>query len=385
MEKRSYSKNIEYVAFKEIVTGTKAKHNTMEWGVDGTDLGIPVYSSKENNLWIFFGDTFDRPFPKDNGDGKAYWRGTVIGKMEKFNPEDFKFDTFVLDENGLASDQIIAHHKKDSDYYEVTKICQGAVEVNGVMYAFYESIRHWGQPGYWDVNYGGAIKSSDGGKTWERVFDLTWVESATSEFAGVIKEIAEQGTDLKPSGITINLEERVGPAFGQLYPIDGKDGYIYLYGRHGGRWHGIVCARVKKENIEKFNEYEYLLGYDGDKPIWIKGKEGLKAMNENEFQMIKAPVSNMSVCYNNYLRKWMVVYYKPYYGIVYHTAETPYGPFSDLEVMLSNDYPFPCGKYIYGGFTHEMLTNDNGQTIYLLISQWTDIIYGVELFEVKFK
>ena len=106
MNKRSYSKSVEYVTFKEIVTGTKAKHNTMKWGVDGTDLGIPVYSPKENNLWVFFGDTFDRPFPKDNFDGKAYWRGTVIGKMSKFDPEDFKFDTFVLDDNGLASDQI---------------------------------------------------------------------------------------------------------------------------------------------------------------------------------------------------------------------------------------------------------------------------------------
>ena len=385
MNKRSYSKNVEYVAFKEIVTGTKAKHNTMKWGVDGTDLGIPVYSPKENNLWIFFGDTFDRPFPKDNFDGKAYWRGTVIGKISKFNPDDFKFDTFVLDDEGLASDQIIAHHSENDDYYEVTKICQGAVEVDGVMYAFYESIRHWGEPGYWDVNYGGAIKSIDGGKTWERVYDLTWVESADNKYAGVIKEIAEQGIDLKPSRVKIDLENRVGPAFAQLYPIDCGDGYIYLFGRHAGRQYGITCARVQKQNIESFNEYEYLLGYDGEEAKWIKGLDGLKEINENEFQMIKAPVSNMSVCYNKYLGKWLFVYFKPGYGIVYNTADTPYGPYSDFEILLGLDYPFPCGEYIYGGFTHEMLSQDDGQRIYLLISQWTDILYGVELFEVKFK
>ena len=56
--KKSYSKTVEYVKFKEIITGQKAKNNTMKWDVDGTDLGIPVYSQKENNLWLFFGDTF---------------------------------------------------------------------------------------------------------------------------------------------------------------------------------------------------------------------------------------------------------------------------------------------------------------------------------------
>lgn len=379
--KKSYSKTVEYVKFKEIITGQKAKNNTMKWDVDGTDLGIPVYSQKENNLWLFFGDTFNTPFPSDSN-----WRGTVIGKITNFNPEEpFKFDTFVLDENKKAKDLIIAHHSTQEELYERTKICQGAVEVDGIMYAFYESIRFWGEPGWWDCNYGGAIKSIDGGVTWERVYDLTWVESNKGEFASKIKELAEQDMNLKPSGIDLSMEERVSKAFMQLYPIDGKDGYIYLYGRHAGRQYGITCARVKKENIEKFKEYEYLLGFNDSKPIWSKGVEGLKELNNHEFQMISAPVSNMSVIYNNYLGKWMCVYFKPGYGIVYNTALTPYGPYNDCEVILGNDYPFPCGKYIYGGFTHELLSEDNGQKIYLLVSQWTDILYGVELYEVKFK
>ena len=57
----------------------------------------------------------------------------------------------------------------------------------------------------------------------------------------------------------------------------------------------------------------------------------------------------------------------------------------EFEVLLGVDYPFPYGKYIYGGFAHELLSKDNGQTIYLLVSQWTEELYGVELYEVKFK
>ena len=380
MIKKSYSSKVDYVMFKEVVTGHHAKNSTLIWDVDGTDLGIPVYSPKEDCLWFFFGDTFATPFPSDEN-----WRGTVIGKANKLNLEEgFKFDTFVLDENGKAKDLIIAHHSTQEELYERTKICQGAVEVDGVMYAFYESIRFWGEPGWWDVNYGGAIKSTDGGLTWERVYDLTWVES-NSEFKVKIKELAEQDTNLKPSGYDLNMEEHEGSCFAQLYPLDGKDGYIYLYGRHGGRQYGIVCARVKKECIEMFNEYEYLLGYQENSPIWKKGIEGLKALNENEFEMIKAPTSNMTLQYNKYLNKWICIYFKPECGIVYCGSDTPFGPFDEFEVLLGVDYPFPYGKYIYGGFAHELLSKDNGQTIYLFVSQWTEELYGVGLYEVKFK
>ena len=377
MEKRSYSKTVEYVSFKEVITGKP----TIKWDVDGTDLGIPVYSPKENSLWFFFGDTFSTPFPSDEN-----WRGTVVGKVNNFNFKNgFKFDSFVLDEKGSAKDLIFAHHSTQEELYERTKICQGAVEVDGVMYAFFESIRFWGEPGWWDVNYSGAIKSYDGGLTWERVYDLTWVEDYKIEHAKKIKELAEQDMDLKPSGISLNIEERRNSAFCQLYPIDGKDGYIYLYGRHAGRQYGIVCARVKKALIESFYEYEYLVGYKDEMPIWKKGVSGLEELKNNEYRIIEAPVSNMSVLYNLYLNKWLCVYYKPGYGIVYNTAETPYGPYGDLEVLISDTYPFAYGKHIYGGFTHELLSEDNGQKIYILVSQWNDQIYGVELFEVKFK
>ena len=381
MVKKSYSGKVEYVMFKEVVTGHKANHSTLEWDVDGTDLGIPMYSEKEKSLWLFFGDTFSTPFPSDEN-----WRGTVIGKTTHFDLNDgFKFNTFVLDEKGRAKDLIFAHHSTQEELYERTKICQGAVEVCGTVYAFYESIRFWGEPGWWDVNYTGAIKSTDGGATWERVYDLTWVESSTSEHAKKIKELAEQDMTLKPSGYNLNIQEHESSAFGQIYPLDGKDGYIYIYGRYGGRQHGIVCGRVKKDSIELFNEYEYLLGYENENPLWVKGSIGLKMLNDKEFQIIKAPTSNMSLQYNEYLKKWLCVYYKPGYGIVMVSSDTPYGPFDEFEVLLSDEYPFVYGKYIYGGFTHQMLNKDNGQIIYLFVSQWNSEIYGVELFEVKLK
>lgn len=212
---------VKSVRFVNFTSGEKAPVNTLRWDVNGTDLGIPVYSAKENALWLFYGDTFATPLPSD-----VNWRGTVIGKTHNFDfSHGVMYSGFVPDDDGNALG-LIVHHKSDNeDYYERTKICQGAVEVDGVMYAFYESIRHWGEPGYWDVNYSGAIKSRDGGKTWQRVYALTWTAD-NDKYRDVVKRLAEEDVDMQPSGVTVDVDKHFCPAFGQMYPIYGKDGYV---------------------------------------------------------------------------------------------------------------------------------------------------------------
>lgn len=375
------SKLVKEVKFKEFVSGENSPSNTLKWKVNGTDLGIPCYSKKEDALWLFFGDTFDTPFPAE----KAYWRGTVIGKVKDYNFSNHMiFDSFVEDEKGYAKNLIIHHKSTQEEFYERTKICQGAIEVNGVMYAFYESIRYWGEAGFWDVNYSGVIKSTDGGKTWERVYDLTWADLSQPQYTDRIKELAEQDTNLVASGYNLDLSTHNAPAFGQMYPVDGKDGYIYIYGRHGGRQYGIVVGRVKYDQIEDFSSYEYLV--DSNYFVWEKGEIGLKMILENEEKalIIPKPVSNMSVAYNEYFGKWMLFYYKPAVGIVACFADTPYGKFSEPETLIPCDIELPCGKYLYGAFTHELLFREKGKRIYVIISQWNSEIYGSELFEVTF-
>ena len=373
---------VKKIEFKEFVTGPDSPSKTLKWKVNGTDLGIPCYSAKEDSLWLFFGDTFSSPLPDNN----AYWRGTVIGKVKNYRFEDHLiFDSFVPDENGYAKNLITHHKSKQEDYYERTKISQGGIEIDGVMYTFYESIRHWGEAGYWDVNYSGALRSFDGGKTWERVYDLTWADLDCKEFIPRIKELAQQDVDLKPSGYDIDIMKHRAPSFGQIYPVDGKDGYIYIFGRRGGRQYGIVVGRVVKENFEKFDEYEYLT--DAEKLIWKKGAEGLAALSENEekARVIPSPTSNMTVIYNEYFGKWMIVYFKPSVGIVACLGDTPYGRFTEPHVLLSADFPLPYGKGFYGAFTHEYLLRDGGKRMFLIVSQWNKLFYGSELLEVTFE
>lgn len=386
--KISYSKLVDSVEFKEIITGPTAKVPTTKWKVYGTDIGLPFYSEKYQSLYYIFGDTFSTAFPKDPGPND--WRGTVIGvnKLSTIKDGNFQFDSFISDETGMAKDIIPSHHMTDADKYEVTRIATGGIEIKGVLYLFYESIREWHHPGGWDVNYCGAIKSSDNGQTWERANELTWVETDHGENVDTIRTLAEEGINLKPSGVHLDLSKRVCPAFAQIYVIPHEE-YAYIYGRRGGRRDGIVVGRVRQSEFESFDAYEYLVGYDSQgNAKWLRGVEGLKYINEHEeaCSIVPKPCANMTVMYNEYLKKWLLLYFRVGENIVMHTSNTPYGPFTqDYEVLIGTDFPFPKGKYIYGCNSHEYLSLDNGKTIRLILSQWTDQIYGSELYTITFK
>ena len=386
MVKRSYSSLVDNVEFREYITGEFSRSKTGRWSILGTDLGIPFYSKKDQCMYILFGDTFATPFPS-----QEKWRGNVMGIQHNTDVTNgFYMDDFIKDDLGDARFLFKAHHDKEEGFRERTKIAQGGIEVDGALYIFIESIRRWGERGWWDVNYTGVIKSTDSGETWERVYDLSWVETDKGEKVDVIKALVEEDINMEPSGLDINLSERVAPFFGQMYPLDGKDGYIYVYGRRAGRQFGIKVGRVKKANFEKFSEYEYFVGFDkDDNAKWVKGTKGLKAIAENdeESYIVSHATSNMSVFYNIYLGKWVLLYYKPGTGICMKLASTPYGKFGKDHVILDeNKFPLAAGKgHLYGAFSHEFYLGDNGKEINFIVSQWNDVTYNSMLYKATLK
>lgn len=396
--------SIESIRYVEDITGVGV---TNEWDVYGTDLGIPVYSPSQQRMYFLFGDTFGVPKGtvfKDNKIDmnaelvKTNWRGTIAGYTTNFDLSNgLKWDGFLDDEEGRARALIKAHYTKNEAHQEVTKICQGGIEIDGALYCFYESIRHWGprSMGFerkWWVNYTGVIKSVDGGKTFERVYDLSWVETDRGEHVETVKKMAEEDMNHQPSGYDLDLSTHVAPGFGQVFALDGKDGYIYIYGREGGRISGIKVGRVKREKFETFAEYEYLTGFENGEPVWVKGKAGLDILLEKgaACDIVPGATSNMSVSYNPYLSKWLLTYYKPGIGIMYGLADTCYGPYNEFEMMLPIDYPFlqedipTGGNTLYGGFTHELLNQEQGKRVMLIISQWHEKFYNSKLVEVTF-
>lgn len=389
--KHSYSDMVENVQFMEYITGPYSRSMTPRWSIMSTDLGIPFYSSKNNCMYMIFGDTFGTQWPSKEKE-RDKWRGNVLGIIENTDLSNgLIFNDFIKDNKGDARYLFDFHGYTSDKNIEVTKIGQGGIEVNGALYMFVESIRSWGQSGFWNVNYTGVIKSTDNAETWERVYDLSWVETDEGEFKDVIQELVQENNDMQPSGVEVNLSERVAPFFGQIYPVDGKDGYIYIYGRRAGRQFGIKCGRVKKADFENFQAYEYLIGFDANNdPIWVKGTAGLKAIAENDeaSYIVSTPASNMTVFYNNYLNKWVLLYFKPGVGIVMRTSETPYGKFleEDEQIVLSKDYPLPAGEGgLYGAFSHELFQSNNGKTFYFIVSQWNKVTYNSMLYKCELK
>ncbi len=390
--------------------------------VVGTDLGVPFYSKKNNRMYLLFGDTYGAG--KMNAQGEApdkQWRSSTMAVSSDFDLSDgLTFDGWYRGSKDKAQAVIEGKHiplpECIANGFERTKIPQGGIEVNGTIYIYYESIRNFAKGGTWRVNYQGVIKSTDGCRTFERVPDLTWFNSVDDKFGYALVSAAEPWEDAV-SRTTVTdeavdaarkkikrAEERQAPYFAQCYPIDGKDGYVYIFGRRAGRQHGIKVMRVKYENIEKFEEHEYYLGNDKNGgPVWEKGYEGLAKLNNNEVGYVIASnedeaSSNMSVMWNEYLGKWMLVYFRPKKldgdgneiypnSIGFRLSDVPYGNYGEYHSIMKHDYFARDGHYgflgvewdypnpdrtppslFYGGFVHEKYTEQNGKVFYVVLS-----------------
>ncbi|MEG1706350.1 MAG: DUF4185 domain-containing protein, partial [Clostridia bacterium] len=182
----------------------------------------------------------------------------------------------------------------------------------------------------------------------------------------------------------LDLENRVAPNFGQIFPIDGKDGYIYICGIPGGRSVGTKLGRVKVENFEDFQSYEYYTGTNKGVAQFVKGTDGLKAIFDNDDSfIIKEACGELSFAYNEYLGKWMSINAVGA-GMHFRVADNIYGPYGAPQTILhGNDVPTGQGN-IYGGAIHEMMTKDNGKTFYFVMSQWMPT-YNSAIIEVRLK
>ena len=302
-------------------------------GIYGTDLGIPVKVGDE--MIFLFGDSFSGP----NMIGG--WKSNFMTKVtDDTYWDDLKMETIVND-RGAALPFYEGRHQGGNETdtsVEVTKIPTGGITIGDTVYVFYMSIRYWGVAGIWHVNYNGVVKSNVNDlHNWEEVPGLVWTEAEA-------------------------------PNFGQIYPFeDPNSDYIYIYGIPGGRNGACVVGRTTKDKFLSFNEYEYLVGENK----WEKGSAGLaKLKGDDSYCIIEPTVSEMSVVYNEYLGKYMTVFYRSG-KLTMMVADTPYSKFSNYAVLLDQtDY-----SGIYGGFLHPEFIADGGQSFSMTVSCWE--VYNV--------
>ena len=371
--KLSYDASVDSVSWHSYLTGPNAPVNTLEnWQVGGTDLGFPIYNSKNGKMYVAFGDTFLKAQTQ-----QGLWRSNVVGVTQDFDFSDgIAFDTF-LGNGDLAQSIFEGIHQ---DKFEMTKIPTGGIEVNGVMYYFYFSKYSWNVDSRYSMNYGGAVKSKDEGKTWERVNDLSWLDNSMPDRKDEIEKLANQNIFMQDGEKIATMETHSGYSFTQIFPIDGKDGYVYILGEGGYRQGGIRLGRVAYADIEQFEKYEYFNGTDKDgEPIWLKGHAGLVEVEKNKSSYIVSDrCSEQSAMWNEYLKKWMVVYLQDVGagggGILYRVADNIYGPYSEPRTLVPYSFPFENDVHsIYAGIVHEKWTEQNGKVFYLVISQWMPV------------
>ena len=282
---------VEQVA---ILTGDDPAATTQtgeRWEVFGTDLGSSF--RHRDRTYLVFGDTF--------GEYKRDWRSNVLGISTDDDPTDgVTIDRMIEDAPGHAK-EILSSRKVD--FQEMTVIPTYGVAVGDRLFLHYMSVKHWGEPGHWDLGAAGFAWSDDEGQTWTKDPDA-----------------------ILPGDTN----------WGQV-AIEEHEGFLYLFGIPGGRYGDLRLARVAPDALLDLAAWTYWNG------------SGWVAAADEAAVLVPGPVGELSVRWNAHYRRWLMMYLIDNEGlIVLRTAEALTGPWSDARVVVrATDYPALYAPFMY--------------------------------------
>lgn len=311
------------------LTGPDAINDTAAVSVAGTDLGSMVNVGEKT--FFLFGDTFGERDPDSIGGQGGFWRSNVAAWTTDDDPTDgITFDDWVTDDLGLAAALIEGDHDANGAGGEVTKIPTYGFAIGEAIYVSYMSVRHWGDPGAWDVNHAALIVSRDGGESWDPVDGVEWPgDSNFVQFAAA------------PVG-------------------EGSEDFIYLWSIPAGRFGGVRLMRVHADeaSVEDQDAYSYFAGADGAAARWSAD------IGEAE-TIVEGTIGELSVMWSTYLDRWLMTYSDA--GNAYiREGITPWGPWGDpIEILSSTDYPG-----LYSPYMNPRYVTDDGRTVYFTLSLW---------------
>lgn len=302
---------------KEPITGNGT--SSVNWHVNGTDLGIPFSLTKDSSgpTGFLFGDTFDAP-----GVGGPDWRSPVLLRSSG-NPGD----GIVFEGAGHAGQIIpVAHNGCNGEFTAIPN--DGVTLPDGRVIVSFMIVSNWAglcpeqYPGQWRTKYAGLAVSPAGGGAFTR------------------------------AGIQFpNNDANSDPYQMQTMALDGD--YVYVYSVRAGRQPGpMMLQRVKHAAILERGAYE-CWGYDGQ---WGWGKPCSSILGESDFG--EPSVRKLSDC------TWAMSTLEGG-AIVTRTAGAPEGPWSGGHVQVTFDQQ-PC---LYGGFIHPKSTSGD---LHLMVSRWGD-------------
>ena len=305
------------------VTGPDSPNRTDRYEVAGQDLGSMFRAY--GKTWFVFGDTFGQRDPGQTGGGGREWRSNTMAYTTDTNPVDgIRLDGYIVDDKGWAK-ELIDSKKVDGD--EITNIPTYGFEANGALYLQYMSVKHWGDPGEWETNYGGFSKSTDRGQTWHKLDAPKW--GGTSNFVQV--------------------------------SVAHYQGELYFWGVTHGRYGGVQLMKVCEHDVENKSAYRYFSGTaQNGSPQWTSDEGKARTI-------VDSTVGELSVVYNTYLHRWLMTYTDGANASAdIREGVTPWGPWGEA-ITLRSQQQVPG---LYSPYMLPEYTTHGGRTIYFTLSKW---------------
>lgn len=332
----------------QLVTGPTSPAKTdSEYDIYGTDLGIMFEHGDET--MVMFGDTFGDCTPTGNA-----WRSNVMLTAESGTPTNgLKInDARPKAPNGYATALVQGAHQPNGAG-EVTVIPTAAISLpdptnsgSSAMYMRVMSVRDWNAPGGWNTNYSALVKSEDNGNTWKILTDsMRRVTDFTNWDTTVQFEPSED--NLPP----VNANGWYGM---QMSAFVEANGYLYEYMTPSGRRGPATIARVKIDDVEKPDAYEWFAGGTN----W--------ADEPTDHEILPAPVEELSVAYNKHLNKFVALTSMASGVVSMRVANAPEGPWSDPQTLVDRRM-FPNA---YAPMIHPDSITSDGANLYYALSTW---------------
>lgn len=307
------------------LTGAKGLSPTLDpWRIGGTDLGT-MWDNGDGEVLFALGDTFGNW--SGSGGGGGDWRSNALLRSDNADWAEtgMTFGSAATEPDGKAKEIIPSLKIPGTEH---TTIPTGGIAVAGRQYLSFMSVNRWGEPGEWFTNYSRIAYSDDNGQTWNTTDGPQWDNDSEWQ----------------------HPFQMVGFTHGH------EDDFVYMFGTENGRFGPIHIARVPQDQILEKESYTY---WDGG--AWVT--DDLAAA-----PIVPAPTTELSVQYNDYLDKWMLMYSTDsaepgVFDLVYRLADEPQGPWSDATVVATSlDYPG-----LYAPFLHPW---NSGPEVHFTLSLW---------------
>jgi hypothetical protein len=304
------------------------------FALKATDLGI-LWDNGSGEILTAFGDSYGSGWTGPGGGvgdpTTIDWRCNLLFRSKDRTLADgMTLDSAAEDRPGHAK-QFLDCKKVDRD--EHTVIPTAGIAVGERQYVHYMSVNYWGPAGSWFTNYSGFAYSDDNGETWTKDPNARWQNTAQWDN---------------------NF---------QMAALVRDRGYVYMIGTPNGRFGNAQLARVPEQQVLAKNAWRY---WDG---------RGWSARESAAVPIAIGPVSEVSVQWNAYLGKWLMMYLdEQRASVVLRSATSLTGPWSG-EKIVAKGTDFPG---LYGTYMHPW---SSGPDLYFTMSQWDP--YNVFLMRTK--